>query len=157
MSASIGRRATADQAHHLFVGVALGPQNLLHHDTVLGYGFTTSSTPTAGHSHDDDCAKARTKRKASNREHLRAFPFYFRTSEYCNSTPPIAYYKRGGRDPRQGTLEKMESVRQCPAMTTYRHTLKHTNAPTHRDLGTIPLSTKLVTPYYKHPGAGQYE
>jgi hypothetical protein len=56
----------------------------------------------------NDYANTQTERKASNREHLMAFSFYFRTSKYCNPTPPFAYYKRGGRDPQRGgeTREK---------------------------------------------------
>jgi hypothetical protein len=46
----------AVQAPHLFTGVALGPRDLLHHDTVLGYGLVTSSIATACHLCDDDCA-----------------------------------------------------------------------------------------------------
>jgi hypothetical protein len=102
MSASIGRGATAIQAPHLFVDTVSWLRNLLRHDNVSGYGFTTSSTATTYHHYDDDCANERTERKASNMEHLMAFSFYFCASRYYNPTPPFAYYKRGGRDPRQG-------------------------------------------------------
>jgi hypothetical protein len=68
-----------------------------------------TSIATTCHHHNDDYANARTERKTSNREHLRAFSFYFHTSRYCNLTPPFAYYKRGGRDPRQNDGETMPS------------------------------------------------
>jgi hypothetical protein len=42
--------------------------------------------------------------------------------------------------------------RQCT-----KHTLKHSNTPTHRDLGAIPLLTILYPPYYKYFGAKQHE
>jgi hypothetical protein len=97
---------------YLFVGAALGPRNLLHHDTMTGYGLAVSSTATACHHCDDDCANARTKRKARNREHLRAFSFHFHTSKCCNLTPPFAYYKRGGRDPRQKVAARQDNTMQ---------------------------------------------
>jgi hypothetical protein len=102
MSISTGQGATDIQAPYLFTGAASGPQNLLHHDTVSGYGLAMSFTATTCHHHDDNCTNARTERKARNREHVGTFFFYFRTSKCCNSTPPFAYYKREGRDPRQG-------------------------------------------------------
>jgi hypothetical protein len=110
-----------------------------------------TSTATACHHDNDDCANARIERKARNREHLRAFSFYFRTSRYCNLTPPFVYYKMGGRDPRQDMLDNAQQW-QCT-----KHTLKHSNTPTHRDLGAIPFSTSLYPPYYKHFGAKQHE
>jgi hypothetical protein len=96
-----------------------------------------TSTATACHHYDDDCTNARTKRKGNNREHLRAFSFYFRTFRYCNPTPPFAYYKRGGRDPQQKRLDNAQQWK-CT-----KHTLKHLNTPTHRILGAIPLSISL--------------
>jgi hypothetical protein len=39
----MGRGATVVQALHLFAGAASGPRNLLHHDTVSGYGLAASS------------------------------------------------------------------------------------------------------------------
>jgi hypothetical protein len=144
MSTSTGRGATVVQAFYLFAGAALGPQNFLHHDTVSRYGIAASnydiSTATTCHHDDDDCVNARIERKASNREHLMAFSFYFRTSRYCNLTPPFAYYKRGGRDPRQNKLNNTQQ-QQCT-----KYTLKHSNIPAHKDLGAIPLSTSLYPP-----------
>jgi hypothetical protein len=105
---------------YLFTGAASGPQNLLHHDTVSGYGRATSSTAMACHHHDDDCANARTKMKAWNREHLRAFSFYFHTSKCCNPTPPFAYYKRKGRDPRPGGGET--TPREGNVLSTHSNT-----------------------------------
>jgi hypothetical protein len=99
-----------------------------------------TSIATACHHHDNDCTNAWTERKARNREHLRTFSFYFHISRYCNPTPPFAYYKRGGRDPRQDTLDNAHQW-QCT-----KHTLKHSNTPTHRDLGAIPLSASLYPP-----------
>jgi hypothetical protein len=43
MSTSTGRGATAVQAPQLFADAASGPRNLLHHDTVLGYGLAAST------------------------------------------------------------------------------------------------------------------
>jgi protein-tyrosine phosphatase len=119
---------------------------------VLGYGRTTSSTATAWHHCNDGCAKARTKRKARNREHLRAFSFYFCTSKHCNLTPPFAYYKRGGRDPRpKGRNNTMKW--QCT-----KHTLKHSNTHTHTQRPeSYPSLDQLVSPYYKHFSAKQHE
>jgi hypothetical protein len=99
-----------------------------------------TSTTTSCHHHDDDCVNAQTERKANNREHLRAFSFYFRTSRYYKPTPPFAYYKRGGRDPRQNRLDNAQQWQIT------KHTLKHSNTPTHRDLGAISLSTSLYPP-----------
>jgi hypothetical protein len=114
-----------------------------------GYGRATSSTATACHHRDDDCANARTKRKARNREHLRAFSFYFRTFKYCNLTPPFVNYKRGGRDLQREGRKKKATPRDGNVLST------HSNTCTHRDLGSIPLSTSLHPPYYKHFGAKQ--
>jgi hypothetical protein len=101
MSTSTGRGAMAVQAPHLFADATSGPRNLLHHDTVLGYGLAASTATTCHHHHHHhDFANAQTKRKARNKEHLRDFSFYFRTSKYYNPTTPFVYYKRGGRDPR---------------------------------------------------------
>jgi hypothetical protein len=100
---------------HLFANVASGPRKLLHLDTMLGYGFTASSIAMTCCYRNDDCANARIERKTSNREHLWAFSFYFRTSRYCNMIPPFAYYKRGGRDPKRRRDEK----KQCPVMAMY--------------------------------------
>jgi hypothetical protein len=44
MSTSTGQGATVVQAPHLFTDTTSEPSNLLHHDTMSGYGFTTSST-----------------------------------------------------------------------------------------------------------------
>jgi hypothetical protein len=77
MSTSTGRGATVAQAPHLFVSIDSGPQNLLHHDIVSGYGFAASSTATARHHHNYDCENAQTERKAINREHLRVFLFLY--------------------------------------------------------------------------------
>jgi hypothetical protein len=142
MSTSTERGAKVVQAPHLFAGTVSGPRNLLHRDTVSGYGFTASSTVMACH-HHYDCANARTERKASNGEHLRIFSFYFRTSRYCNPTPPFAYYKRGGRDPRQKRGETRDNAQQWQCT---KHTHKHSNTPIHRDLEAIPLSTSLYPP-----------
>jgi hypothetical protein len=43
MFTSTGWGATAVQAPHLFTGAALGPWNLLHHDSMSGYGLVTST------------------------------------------------------------------------------------------------------------------
>jgi hypothetical protein len=43
---------------HLFTGTDLGPRNLLHHDTMSGYGHAASATAMAGHHHGDDYANA---------------------------------------------------------------------------------------------------
>jgi hypothetical protein len=151
MSASTGQGATAVQAPHLFAGTTSGPRNLLHHDTMSEYGFTASSTATAHRHHNDDCANARIERKASNREHLRAFSFYFRTSRYYNPTPPFAYYKRGGRDPQQRERRRKTTPSNGNVLSTHP---KHSNAPTHRDLGAIPLSTSLYLPTTSTPAQG---
>jgi hypothetical protein len=64
----------------------------------------------------NDYVNAWIERKASNREHLRAFSFYFRTSKYYNPTPPFAYYKRGGRDLQQ---RREMREKQHPVMAMY--------------------------------------
>jgi hypothetical protein len=133
---STGRGATAVQPPYLFVDAVLGPQNLLHHDTVSGYGLAASSTATP--LPPPRRRLCFTHRKSRNREHLRTFSFYFRTSKCCNPIPPFAYYKRGGRDPRPKRRKDDTTQWQCT-----KHTLKHSNTPTHRDLGDIPLSTSL--------------
>jgi hypothetical protein len=119
------------------------PGEMLTDIRVLADPFLCALTNINNH-HDGDCANTRTERKASNREHLRAFSFYFCTFKYCNPTPPFAYYKRGGRDPRQEEMKNGETNTQQWQYT--KHTLKHTNTPTHRDLGAIPLSTSLYSP-----------
>jgi hypothetical protein len=115
---------------HLFVGAALGPQNLLHHDTVSGYGLIASSTAMA--CHNDDCANAQKLGIGSTLGHLLSI---FHTSKCCNPTPPFAYYKRGGRDPRpRGAAQQDDTTQwQCT-----KHTLKHSN--THRHIETRELS-----------------
>jgi hypothetical protein len=143
MSTSMGRGATAIQALYLFIAAASGPRNLLHHDTVSEYGLAASSIAMACHHHDDDYTNARTERKARNREHLRAFSFYFCTSKCYNPTPPFSYYKRGGRDPRPKIVAWQDNTTQWHCT---KHTLKHLNTPTHRDLEAIPLSTILYPP-----------
>jgi hypothetical protein len=100
----------------------------------------TTTAMACRHHHHHDCVNPWTERKARNREHLRVFSFYFCTSRYYNPTPPFAYYKKGGRDPRQRQLDNAQQW-QC-----IKHTLKHSNTPTHRDLGAIPLSTSLYPP-----------
>jgi hypothetical protein len=47
-----------------------------------------------------------------------------------------------------GTLDRERSNRidNAQQFQHTRHTLKHTNTPTHRDLGAIPLSTSLYLP-----------
>jgi hypothetical protein len=92
-----------------------------------GYGFTASSTAMAHRHHDNNYASARTERKASNREHLRAFSFYFYTSRYCNLIPPFAYYKRGGRDPqRRGeTRKKKETPSYGNVLSIHANTQMH--------------------------------
>jgi hypothetical protein len=70
----------------------------------------------------------RMHRKARNREHLRAFSFYFRTSKYCSLTPPFACYKRRGRDPRQkdgGTTPHNGNV-----LSTHSNTRTHPHTET---------------------------
>jgi hypothetical protein len=128
---------------YLFASTASGPQNLLHHDTVLGCGLAASSIATACPHDDNNYANARTERKTRNREHLRAFSFHFCTSKCCNPTRPFAYYKRGGRDPRPKTAARQDNTTQWQCT---KHTLKHLNTPTHTNLGAIPLSTNLYPP-----------
>jgi hypothetical protein len=79
----------------------------------------------------------------------------FPTSEHCNPTPPFACYKRGGRDPQlEGDTARQHHTMAMFYTHTDTHTLNHSNTPTHRDLGAIPLSLdQLVSPYYKHFGA----
>jgi hypothetical protein len=43
MSTSTGQGATAVQALHLFAGATSGPRNLVHHDTMSGYGLAVST------------------------------------------------------------------------------------------------------------------
>jgi hypothetical protein len=43
---------------YLLTSVASGPQNLLHHDIVLGHGRATSSIATTCHHHNYDYANA---------------------------------------------------------------------------------------------------
>jgi hypothetical protein len=79
-----------------------------------------------------------------------AFSFYFCTSKYRNLTPPFANYKSRGRDPQQ--RKKWLDNAQQKQYT--KHTLKHTNTPTHRDLGAIPLSISLYPPTTRTPVQG---
>jgi hypothetical protein len=103
----------------------------------------------------NDYANARTERKASNREHLRAFSFYFRTSKYCNPTPPFAYYKRGGRDPQRGGETREKATPSIGnVLSTHPKTLKRTHS---QKLGSHPSLDQLVTPYYKHSDVVQHE
>jgi hypothetical protein len=145
MSTTMERGATAIQAPTFLPTQLQGPRNLLHHDTTSGYGLAVSTVIYVQPRHATTTTT--TVRMHELREKLGLGSilgpfFYFYTSRYCNSIPPFAYYKKGGRDPRQNTLDKAQQW-QCT-----KHTLKHSNTHTHthRDLGAIPLSTSLYLP-----------
>jgi hypothetical protein len=67
----------------------------------------------------------------------------FPTSEHCNPIPPFACYKRGGRD-HQPRRHNKTTPHYGNVLNT--HALQHSNTPTHRDLGAIPLSMSLYPP-----------
>jgi hypothetical protein len=123
-----GMRSNGRLGPHLFAGAASGPRNLYHHDTMSGYGFITSTTAMAGHHHDDDYANARTKRKASNRNHLRAFSFYFRTSRYCNLTFRLHTIKGERGTLNRGERDKKTMPSNGNVLSTHLKTLKHTHS-----------------------------
>jgi hypothetical protein len=146
MSTSTGRGA---MAVHLGPPPAFSPAQLqgheifFYHDTMSGYGLAASSTATACHHHHDYYANTRTERKARNREHLRAFSFYFRTSKCCNPTPPFAYYKRGGRDPRQ---RKWRHSKMIPCNGNVLNTHTNTRTPPRTETWEPSLSRPACIP-----------
>jgi hypothetical protein len=114
MSTSMGWGATAIHAPHLFVGAASGPRNLLHHDTMLGYGLTASTVihlqPQQTTTTTTTVRMNELRGKLAIESTLGSFLSIFRTSRYCHSTPPFAYYKKGGRDPRQKRRQRLATA-----------------------------------------------
>jgi hypothetical protein len=116
-----------------------------------GYGIATSSTATACHHHNDDCANAQKLGIGSTLGHLLSIFVHPNAV-----TRPLPLHTIKGEE---GTLDQGErhsetTPRNGNVLSTHSSTRTHTHA---KRPGSYPSLDQLVSPNYKHSGANQHE
>jgi hypothetical protein len=154
MSTSTGRGATAVQAPHLFAGAASGPRNLLHHDTVSGYGLAASTMIHLQPQHAT--AATTTVRMHKLREKLiigsTLGPFLSIFVHLDTVTRPLLLHTikgEGGTLDKKGWTTPSNSNVLSIHSNTRTHPLTETWEPS--------LSRPACISYYKHFGVKQHE
>jgi hypothetical protein len=126
---------------HLFTGAASGPRNLLHRDTMSGYGLVASTVIHLQPRHATTTTTTVQMHELGGKLAIgRSFLSIFVHPDTVTRPLPLYAIKGEG-----GTLDKKRRDNAQQQQCT-KYTLKHLNTPTHRDLGAIPLSTSLYPP-----------